>query len=298
MKIFVFFSPATLKYRPVLKEKLSSAPTSKTVSFELKPVSEEGLLEGKSLKCCLLILDEKEFKKPAFRRSRRVIVLNDKPVRYAAGTKTLFLPYPDRKNIGWWTNFLVAYAQYLNFENRYYETEKAVAAYESNSEFSRSELMDMHKTLAAQDKVIELSRQEKIQYDREIKARENLQTLSQDELKQSQKVVQAWEEFYTLVREELLELRREYDAQQKAFELGQKELRDSDRTIKAMDTVTEMGRLEQLQKIENVEQLTEEDIESILSQNSLWDKLAGSDKKDLVTFIKNLFRVLLHRKKN
>ena len=298
MEIYVFFSPSTDKYRAVLKKNMVSTPRAKSVKFILKPINEALLKQTRQLQCCLVVLDEKEFKKPVFRRSRNVIVLDGKSVRYEAGTKALFVPCPDRKNLSWWCDLFVIYAQYLSFKRRYDESEKAVAAFESNSEFSRSEMLDMHKTLEAQDKVLELSRQEKILYDREIKARENVQTLSREELIQSHKIIQAWEEFYNLVREELLELRREFDAQQRAFDLGQEELKNSDRTIKAMDVVTEMSRLEQLQKIETVEHLTETEIESIINQNSLWEKLASSDKKDLVAFIKNLFRLLLRRKKN
>ena len=65
-----------------------------------------------------------------------------------------------------------------------------------------------------------------------------------------------------------------------------------------MDAVTEMSRLEQLREIETIERLNEAEIASIINQNSLWEKLAASDKKDLVIFIKNLFKLLLRRKKN
>ena len=192
MEIFVFFSPSTDKYRAVLKKNMLSAPRAKSVKFVLKPVSEALLKKSLPMKCCLLVIDEKEFKKPAFRRSRNVVVLAGKSVRYEEGTKALFVPHPDRKNISWWCDLFFIYAQYLSFKKRYAESEKAVAAFESNSEFSRSEMIDMRKTLEAQDKVLELSRQEKIQYDREIKARDNLQTLSRQELIQNHKVIQAW----------------------------------------------------------------------------------------------------------
>jgi len=210
----------------------------------------------------------------------------------------IYFPFPQKKSKDLWAFTLIALCESIVLKKRYKECLKEIEAFDVNSEFSRKELLELRNAVRAQEAVIELGRQEQMRYEEELKAHEKVEEMGRQELIANYEIIKAWEMFYVLVREELLELRKEYEAQQKVLELSSKELEESDKTIKAMDAVAELRRLDEIKEIEVIEKMTEEDLTKILEEEGLWKNLLEkTEKKELVSVIKGLFRLLLRKSK-
>jgi hypothetical protein len=297
MKLDLFVTPST---RKLLTPSLPAVKTTTAVfglNLTVKNCRIPEQFKSVNTHSSLFLLTKKEFDSlPCPVAEASVIVLSSGPVRKEKRCQVYRIPSPGRTGSVLWAQFFATLCHSIMMKRFYKDSLRQIEAFEANSEFSRSELMDLKSAFRAQEAVIELGRQERMRYEQELTARKNTAELGRQELMTSREIIRAWEMFYGLVQEELRELHREFDAQQKTLDLSGEERKQSENTVKALDAVVEKSRLDSIQQIETIERMSEKDIETVLEREGLWKTLAGkSDRQQLVLVIKGLLRLLLRK---
>lgn len=315
MKKYIFYSSAASTAAKLISKHLKSFLEPTGFAFELEEIGKDGKIPARKSRNCLLLLTEREFKNNAYKNLRTILFRRNAKVQKT--DNHLVLPFPSRPSARKTALMIAQHFEICQFASLYEDTLESLNAFEKYADLSRQELLNLKQVVEAQERLQEFVRAESMDKERIIKAHERVSDLSRVERLSYDRVLQAWEIFSELIRRELIDSRKESQARERTLTLSDTERKQSTETIQALDKALELSRTERLESENQVkaeenilefnrlshieddrylDNISESDLEHLLKNEALWNRLESNEKTNLIAMVKALLKTLLRRK--